>query len=96
MQKPIIFLYFEHNHFDYFLSILRITRPCSILFPVNYLVNLKIKPGDQFKFKYHKMRKTILIVVLMAVVGAVFSSCATYRNSEKSGCSVTKGFVGYR
>jgi hypothetical protein len=41
------------------------------------------------------MRKSILILVLAASLVTLFSSCASYRGSERSGCKATQGFVGY-
>lgn len=41
------------------------------------------------------MRKTVLILALIAVSAAMFASCASYRGSEKSGCKATQGYVGY-
>ncbi|HZE84358.1 MAG TPA: hypothetical protein VE035_08610 [Puia sp.] len=43
------------------------------------------------------MRKSILILVLTVVVASVFSSCSSSRGvgSSRSGCNMSKGFVGY-
>ena len=41
------------------------------------------------------MRKTILILVLVATAASLVSSCASYRGSERSGCRSTQGYVGY-
>jgi hypothetical protein len=41
------------------------------------------------------MRKTILIIVLFASLSAVFTSCTTYRGSERNGCKSTQGYIGY-
>jgi len=41
------------------------------------------------------MRKTVLTLVLIAVAAIMFTSCASYRGSEKSGCKATQGYVGY-
>jgi len=60
-------------------------------------------PGDRFSYlpgilnlnNTQKMRKTILILVLVASATALITSCSSYRGSEKSGCKSTQGYVGY-
>ncbi|HEY4935764.1 MAG TPA: hypothetical protein VII44_04255 [Puia sp.] len=41
------------------------------------------------------MRKTILIIAIIAVASSIFASCASYRSSGRSGCKATQGYVGY-
>ncbi len=41
------------------------------------------------------MRKTALTLALIAIIAIMFTSCASYRGSEKSGCKATQGYVGY-
>jgi hypothetical protein len=41
------------------------------------------------------MRKTVFIMAFIAVAAAMFTSCASYRNSSKNGCKATQGYVGY-
>jgi predicted small secreted protein len=41
------------------------------------------------------MRKTFLIIAIVAVASSMFASCASYRSSGKSGCKATQGYVGY-
>jgi hypothetical protein len=41
------------------------------------------------------MRKTVLIFAMIAICAAMFSSCASYRGSERGGCKATQGYVGY-
>jgi len=42
-----------------------------------------------------KMRKTVLIIAILAVTTTLFTSCASYRSSSKYGCKSTQGYVGY-
>jgi predicted small secreted protein len=41
------------------------------------------------------MRKSVLIIAIIAVATTMFTSCASYRSSGKSGCKATQGYVGY-
>lgn len=41
------------------------------------------------------MRKTVLIIAIIVVASSIFTSCASYRSSGKSGCKATQGYVGY-
>lgn len=41
------------------------------------------------------MRKTVLILAVIAFSALMISSCASYRGSEKSGCKATQGYIGY-
>ncbi len=41
------------------------------------------------------MRKSVLIIAIIAVATTLFTSCASYRSSGKSGCKATQGYVGY-
>jgi hypothetical protein len=41
------------------------------------------------------MRKAVLIIAIFAVGSIMFTSCASYRSSGKSGCKATQGYVGY-
>jgi hypothetical protein len=41
------------------------------------------------------MRKTVLIIAIIAVATSVFTSCASYKNSGRNGCKATQGYVGY-
>ncbi len=41
------------------------------------------------------MRKTVLLLALIAVTASAFTSCASYRTSGRSGCKATQGYVGY-
>jgi len=41
------------------------------------------------------MRKTVLFIAIIAVATSLFTSCASYRSSGKSGCKATQGYVGY-
>jgi FlaG/FlaF family flagellin (archaellin) len=41
------------------------------------------------------MRKTVLMIAIVAVAAAMFTSCASYNSSSKSGCKATQGYVGY-
>lgn len=41
------------------------------------------------------MRKTVLVIAILAVATTMFTSCASYRSSGKSGCKATQGYVGY-
>jgi hypothetical protein len=41
------------------------------------------------------MRKTVLIFAIIAVAMTMFTSCASYRSSGKTGCKSTQGYVGY-
>ncbi|HVY76415.1 MAG TPA: hypothetical protein VG890_16410 [Puia sp.] len=41
------------------------------------------------------MRKTILVLGLIAIAAVMFTSCASYRGSERSGCKATQGYIGY-
>jgi hypothetical protein len=41
------------------------------------------------------MRKSVLIIALIAVATTLFTSCASYRSSGKGGCKATQGYVGY-
>jgi hypothetical protein len=41
------------------------------------------------------MRKSVLIIAIVAVATSLFTSCATYSSSSKNGCKATQGYVGY-
>jgi predicted small secreted protein len=41
------------------------------------------------------MRKTVLMIAIVAVATAMFTSCATYNSAGKNGCKSTQGYVGY-
>ena len=41
------------------------------------------------------MRKTVLIFAMIAVAALMFTSCTSYRGSERSGCKATQGYIGY-
>ena len=41
------------------------------------------------------MRKSVLIIAIFAVVATLFTSCASYNSTGKSGCKATQGYVGY-
>jgi len=41
------------------------------------------------------MRKTILVIAIIAMAASVVTSCASYRSTGKYGCESTKGYVGY-
>ena len=41
------------------------------------------------------MRKTVLVIAIIALASTVFTSCASYRSTGKYGCEATKGYVGY-
>ncbi len=41
------------------------------------------------------MKKLVLIIAIITVATTLFTSCASYRNSGKSGCKATQGYVGY-
>jgi hypothetical protein len=45
-------------------------------------------------FKYHKMRKTILIIVLAMAAATAFTSCASSYGG-RGGCKMSQGYVGY-
>jgi hypothetical protein len=62
--------------------------------PLNFLVPIPHYSTRQFIVSSlipHKMRKTILVLVLVMAVAAAFSSCA----SSRGGCKMSQGFVGY-
>jgi predicted small secreted protein len=41
------------------------------------------------------MRKTVLIIAIVALASTIFTSCASYRSTGKGGCKATQGYVGY-
>jgi len=41
------------------------------------------------------MKKSILILVLVATATAFITSCSSYRGTERGGCRSTQGYVGY-
>ena len=41
------------------------------------------------------MRKSVFIIAIIAVAASIFTSCASYRSSAKSGCKATQGYIGY-
>jgi hypothetical protein len=63
--------------------------------PTNYLVSISSFFFNQaiyrFNLKYHKMRKTIIILVIVATVATAFASCA----SSRGGCAMSQGYIGY-
>jgi predicted small secreted protein len=41
------------------------------------------------------MRKTVLMIAILAIAATMFTSCASYNSTGKSGCKATQGYVGY-
>jgi hypothetical protein len=41
------------------------------------------------------MRKSVLLIAIIAVALTAFTSCASYRSTGRYGCESTKGYVGY-
>jgi predicted small secreted protein len=41
------------------------------------------------------MRKTVLMIAIIACATAMLTSCATYNSAGRSGCKATQGYVGY-
>ena len=41
------------------------------------------------------MRKSVFFIAIVALATTMFTSCASYRSSGKSGCKATQGYVGY-
>jgi|GEM_PF-698530 len=41
------------------------------------------------------MRKSVLLIAVIAMAASVFTSCASYRSTGRYGCESTKGYVGY-
>ena len=47
-------------------------------------------------FKYHKMKRLILALSLIAAISMLSVSCTTAKSSARGGCISTKGMAGYR
>jgi hypothetical protein len=41
------------------------------------------------------MRKTVFMIAIIAAAATMFTSCASYNSTGKSGCKATQGYVGY-
>jgi predicted small secreted protein len=41
------------------------------------------------------MRKSVLMIAIVAVAATLFTSCASYNSAGKNGCKATQGYVGY-
>jgi len=41
------------------------------------------------------MRKSVLMIAIIAVAVTLFTSCASYNSTSKNGCKATQGYVGY-
>ena len=41
------------------------------------------------------MKKTVLVMAIIALATSVLTSCASYRSTGRNGCEATKGYVGY-
>jgi hypothetical protein len=83
---------------NYSFSILRNSLPnfpfCIRPRPLNYLVPIPLCQAIyRFNFKYHKMRKTIVIFAVVLAVASAFASCASSKGM--SGCKMSQGYVGY-
>ena len=100
-------LYFVSVQRLFFLYPSETASPNLLLFPIalnavfpypsyelpgpNFLILVFNQAIYRFNFKYHKMRKTIVILVIVMAVATAFTSCA----SSRGGCAMSQGYVGY-
>jgi hypothetical protein len=49
-----------------------------------------------FHFKYHNMKRVLVILALMITTAAFMTSCSASKASAKGGCKATQGMIGYR